>query len=247
MSTPIADVVVDRFRTVIAQRYEFDFLQSRVSLPASVTRDWVHAMRDYFLTYIFPESKKRHQLEAAFASLRQYLGSPKKMLPLTGDMFKAIFKFGPQFGRAMKTAFHGLRAFQRAKGFEQTLVAYAEKQRLDNNFDEKQFRALLQAVPEEEARNFVVNMRALLEAFLDEKLMSKGEDILRHIYEKMQSRPEIYPAEDVAAIEMGLDIIAEGQKLFLAQPEDVREKAVEVILENENLFLDELYNSRGRS
>lgn len=79
----------------------------------------------------------------------------------------------------------------------------------------------------------------------DRKLMKKIIEIVEHLIEKMKSRPETYSPEEIAGLEIGRDIVREGNLLFESLNEAEQRDLLARIIEIETDALREIFDEEN--
>ena len=90
----VLNEIIIGYRKVIEERYQFDVLKTQYRLPKTVTKSMVNDIRNYFLSYVYPDIEQRKELNDAFTTLDDFTKHPEKLLNLLMDSFKLIFSHG---------------------------------------------------------------------------------------------------------------------------------------------------------
>ncbi|MEZ4880530.1 MAG: hypothetical protein R2801_10250 [Chitinophagales bacterium] len=236
--------IINKFREMVAKRYNFEDLQKRFTLPLSITPEIVEEIKNYFLTTIYPPADERKKLEAAFANLADYVRSPKKIWNLFGDMTRAIFKFGSQFLKALKAGMDSLNSFVGAKNFEKSMVDIANKQAITPPISDEEFEECMYRLPREEIEKFINDVKSLFGAMVNTKLLQKTLDILDHVIQTMEKKPHVFPKEDVEGIKLGKSLLKSGYNIFSKYDEATKTAIVDFIYKNEMWFVDDVYKRK---
>ncbi|CAN5225708.1 hypothetical protein BH09BAC1_BH09BAC1_05790 [soil metagenome] len=237
----LEDHLIDKYRQIIADRYDYSKLTEFKPLPEGITRETVEEIRDYFLNSIYPEPAKRHELDEAFAQLQSYVHQPAKVWGILGNLTGAIFRFGSMLPAALKTGIISMEAFSAAKNFEQTMKKAALASEYTLPLTDEQFIHCLSTLPRAKLDSFALDVGRLFRSMANTKLLSKTIEIMKDVVKKMESKPQVYTKDEIAGINMGLDIMQKGLELFSKYPEKTKDKMVEYIVERERLFIDEVY------
>lgn len=237
----LEDHLIERYRQIIANRYDYDKLTARKPLPEGITKETVEEIRDYFLNSIYPEPAKRHELDAAFAQLQSYVHQPAKVWGILGNLTGAIFRFGTMLPAALKTGIVSMEAFSSAKNFEQTMKKAAIASEYTLPLTDEQFMDCLRNLPREKLDSFALDVGRLFRSMANTQLLSKTIEIMQDVIVKMESKPKLYSTDEIAGINMGLNIMKKGLALFSKYPEKTKDRMVDYIVEHERLFIDEIY------
>lgn len=236
--------IINKFREMVAKRYEFEGLKERFEMPANIDAAVIEEIKTYFLDSIYPEASKRKELEDAFAGLGSYVRSPRKIWGLMGNMSKAIFKFGRQFPTAMKAGISGLEAFMGAKKFEADMVENAKKLNVEV-LDDENFEKVMASLPKKDIERFISDVKKLFKIMTNTSLISKTIAILDNVVETMKKKPNVYPQKEVDGILLGKDILVNGYDLFSKYDEPTKQLMVDVIYRNEIWNTDNVFEKYG--
>jgi hypothetical protein len=237
----LEDHLIEKYRQIIADRYDYSKLTEFKPLPEGITQQTVEEIRDYFLNSIYPEPSKRHELDAAFEQLQSYIHQPAKVWGILGNLTGAIFRFGSMLPAALKTGIVSMEAFSAAKSFEHTM----KKAAIDSGYalplTDDEFIHCLSTLPRAKLDSFAMDVGRLFRSMANTTLLSKTIEIMNDVVKKMESKPQLYTHEEISGIKMGLNIMQQGLNLFSKYPEKTKDKMVDYIVEREKLFIDEIY------
>ena len=233
--------LINKYRTVVATRYEYKNVKKMLVLPDNITPEIVETLRQYFLTNLYPEPAQRQKLDAAFSELENYVMHPGKVWNLLGNITSAIFKFGFQFPAAIRAGLHSLEAYTSAQHFENTLTAAALEKGLTIPVSDKQFYDCLIAIPKEDLYKFISELEQLFESFTDTNLLGKTISIMEDVISKMKLKGDMYSKNEIEAIELGMDIMRKGYDLFIEYDDDMKNEILKLVTGNEKRFIDSLY------
>ena len=62
----LLDEMIEKYRVLVSERYEFDSLEAKFILDESVTPELTDKVKSYFLNYIYPSKDQREILNKAF-------------------------------------------------------------------------------------------------------------------------------------------------------------------------------------
>ena len=244
MSTTEDIHIINKFRDMVAKRYEYDGLKERFDLPPVITREVVEEIKNYFLSTIYPPAVERKQLEEAFRDLADYVRSPRKIWGLFGDMARALFKFGRHFMQALRAGMDSLHSFLGAKNFEDSMAAIANKNGISPPISDDDFEDCLYQLPREEIEKFIGDVRNLFGAMVNTVLLKKTLDILQHVIETMEKKPHTFPKEDVEGIRLGRSLLQSGYDIFSKYDDHTKHAIVDFIYKNEMWYVDYVYKKK---
>jgi hypothetical protein len=236
--------IIDKFRDMVAKRYEFSSLSERFDLPPVITSDVIDDVKSYFLGTIYPDAAERRRLEMAFANMASYMKQPKKIWGLFGNMAGALFKFGRHFMQALKAGFASLDSFVGAKKFEASMAVIANRNGIRPPMTDEEFEDCLYQLERKEVQQFIDDVKSLFGAMVNTPLLLKTIHILDDAILTMQSKPHIYPEEDINGLKLGRNLLNQGYELFSKYDESTKQLMVDIIYKNELWFMDYVYQKR---
>lgn len=233
--------LINKYRGVVAARYDFKEIKKTVKIPKGITSGMINALRNYFLTNLYPESAQREKLDAAFSELENYMVHPSKIWNLLGNITSAVFRFGFQFPAAVKAGIVSMEAYTSAKHFENTLTHGALDKGFTIPLTDEQFYSCLTAIPKTDLEKFISELEQLFASFTNTELLEKTISIMNDVVAKMKSKSDIYGPSEVEAIELGIDIMQKGLELFINYDDETKQAILDFVTNNEKAFLDSLY------
>ena len=234
--------IIQKFREMIAKRYDYDELVVRMNVPHAISRQLIEDVKSFFLGTVYPEPHERERLEIAFANLSNYVRQPKKIWGLFGNMAGAIFKFGRHFMQALKAGFASLDSFVGAKRFESKMTMIANRNGIRPPISDEEYEDCFYQLEREEVEQFINDVRVLFGAMINTPLLLKTIEIINDVIATMKRNPSVYPTTDVEGIEMGRDLLQRGYDLFSKYDEATKVQMVDFIYKNEQWYLDHIYN-----
>lgn len=239
--------IIEKFREMVAKRYQYDDLRLRMTVPPAITREVIDDVKTYFLGTIYPEASERKKLEAAFANLSQYVKQPRKIWGLFGNMAGALFKFGRHFMQALKAGFASLDSFIGAQRFEQNMTDIANRNGIRPPMSDEDYEDCFYQLERAEVEQFVIDVKVLFGAMVNTPLLLKTIHILDDVISTMQKNNRLYPDEDVEGIKLGRNLLNQGYELFSKYDEDTKQQMVDFIFKNEMWYIDYIYNKKEDS
>ncbi|MEM6320842.1 MAG: hypothetical protein AAF960_24460 [Bacteroidota bacterium] len=237
----VKQAVIEGYRKVVENRYQYADLKERYALPPYFDEARVHQFRDYFLAYIYPPPAKRETLDEAFDSLDDYIKQPSKLLRILMDSGRLIFKYGRHLPKILSAGLKALRSFRTANRFEQQLVEQAILSKKEPPFDVETVNAFITALPKAELEDFIESSRVLFLTLHDRVLVKKITEIVEFLIAKMRQRPDVYAEAEIQGLEIGRDIIKNGDALFDQLPKERQEQLFKLVVQLERDTLEALF------
>jgi hypothetical protein len=100
------------------------------------------------------------------------------------------------------------------------------------------------SLPREEIEQFINDVKSLFGAMVNTVLLKKTIDILQHVIETMENKPDVFPKEDVDGIKLGRELLSRGYVIFVKYDEPTKQAIVNLIFQNELWFIDEVYRKK---
>jgi hypothetical protein len=235
--------IINAYRWVIAERYQYDNLVISYDLPSSFNADRVAVLRTYFLEQLYPPPEKRAEIEQAFNHLDDYIKSPKKLLRILMDSGSLLFKHGRHLPRILQAGIKALQSFIAASKFEKSLVDAAMTIPLQPPYDKDSINQMLATLSEADIERFIVNNEALFSTLHDRELVGKIIEIVSQLLVKMRQHDDLYSAEEIRGLEIGLEIIQEGNALFAQLSEEEQKRIFELIIKVERDALEDVFRN----
>jgi hypothetical protein len=243
----ILDQIILAFRELIGERYDFDVLSARTDLPDSFDEEKVERFKSYFLNSIYPDPVKRRELNEAFDQLEDYTKQPKKLLRILMESAIVVLKYGRSLPKILTAGLSALRSFRAATKFEKKLVDAAISLGITEDINKAEMKQLLQSLEYSEIENFMTHTEALFNTLHDRTLVQKIKSIVQTLVTKMKAKPALFSAEEIEGLEIGKDIIIEGDALFQELTEADQQRIFSFIIDYERAFFKELHNMKSIS
>lgn len=206
--------IINGYRNVIDQRYRYQNLRDHFDLPDSIQEHTVDQIRNYFLYYIYPEFEKRQEIDKAFQTLNSYIKQPQKLVRILLGSIVLSLRYGRHLPKLLKTGLNAFKSFKATTKFEAQLMENALHHDLKPPFDENKIQNLIRKLPRQQIDHYIDGSQKLFGTLHDQKLMKKIIEILQFIVNHMKKRPRRYAEDEVKGIQMGLDILMEGDRIF---------------------------------
>ncbi len=237
----ILEEIIEGYRNAISHRYQYDKIVADFDIPDSIDEETVNKLRSFFLSHVYPEYNKRQELNEAFDSLDDYIKNPHKLIRIVLDTTRLVFKYGRHLPRIAKTGLNALKTFKVASNFEDNLVTAA----LDNNikppYTIEKINTLITLIPREEIDGFMESSQTLFQILHDRPLIKKITEIIQYVIKVMKENPDSYEASQVKGLEIGYNMIYEGDKLFNELNKEDQQNLVDFVLEIEKDNLNQIF------
>jgi hypothetical protein len=219
--------LIDAYRKALIERYSHSNLE-KYPILKKLDRNIIDNLILYFLELLYPPFEERKQLDNAFQSLNNFIHTPSKLFGVLGNLTYAVIQFGKMLISALQAGLNALRSYLAAHKFEKIL--YTESlPYLEKGFDisdPKLFQSLIAKIPKKDADEFREQVVKLFRTLSNKKLLEKVQDVMIHVIEKMESKPNLYSREEINGIRLGYSIIEKGKGLF----ENLPKEDIELIL-----------------
>lgn len=238
MNEKLSDLLLDKYRKLIGERYTAQHVFSIYDNSKELDSLLIDELREYFLTYVYPDGAMRQKLNEAFGSLEKHLANPKELLALLGDFSGLVIRFGFQLPKAIKAGMTTLNSFKAASKLEKSLLEKAEEMKLKPPVSDEDFMQVLKSIDPKRLKLFVYDFEDLLKAITDTSLLRKTIDILTELLEKMkQKERSIFTQTDIDGIAMGINILQEGCNLFEKIGKERTKEVIKMIVAVEEDFI----------
>ena len=231
----------DGREVVLKQLMRYENKKNFYDLPASIDKETVHQLREYFLNYLYPANDKRAALNEAFNSLDDYTKHPHKLLRILLDAAKLIFGYGRHLPKILQAGLNAMKTFKAASNFENNLVNEAIKNEIDAPYDLVKIDALIKLLSREEIEKFIESSQSLFEILHDKVLIKKIKEVIKHLIAAMRKNENSYSQSQIKGLEIGLEMITEGDALFNRLSTEDQKNLVLVISEIERDNLDYIF------
>ena len=239
----VLNEIISSYRTLIDERYQFEALQREFELPGSVSREQIDAIRNYFLSYVYPDTSKREALNEAFDCLNNYLKNPGKLFQLLIDSVGLVFKFGRHLPKIFNSGLKAMGSFKAASNFENQLVQIALERNLRPPYNQDNLFEFIRSISREEVDEFIEGTRSLFEILHDSEQVEKIIEIINYLLKKMRKQPKVYSPEEREGLRIGLELIEKGYALFQSIGKQNQEILIDFIVDVEVTALNAIYNS----
>ena len=239
----IATEIIEGYHRVIYDRYQYEKIKSCYAIPDSINEERFNALRSYFLNYLYPSEQKRKDLNDAFESLDNHINHPDQLLRIIIDSGNLIFKYGWHLPKVLKAGIKALKSFRFASKFEVQLVDEARNLELQPPFYSENIFSMMRGLSRGDVNKFMDNAMSLFETLYDQPLVEKIIEIVDHIIGVMQKRPSVYSEEEIKGLELGREVIVEGNKLFIELSAEEQSRLFTLIYQIEKDAIEEIFSS----
>jgi hypothetical protein len=237
----ILNGVIIGFRNLINERYQYENITSKYEIPDSFDEESVARFRTYFLEQIYPHLEKRDELNEAFKSLDNYITHPDKLLRILFDSTAILFKHGRQVPKLLNAGMKAFRSFRVATAFEQSLVRKARISGKAPPYSNDDINGFIKELPRREIDRFIENTRSLLGLLYDRGLMREIIEIISQLITRMKKSQRSYSTTEIGGLEIGLEMLTEGNKLFDELSKEDQLKMFDIIIQIEVDVLETLF------
>jgi len=237
----VLEHIIKGYRNAIYERYQYEAIKERYALPETIDANTVNQLREYFLEYMYPSYSKRSELNQAFESLDDYIKHPKQLTRILLDAVRLVFKYGRHLPKLLQAGIDALKSFRAATNFENKLVDEAIKSKLEAPYDLGKINTLLQQLSRDEIENFITQSQSLFEILHDKVLIKKIKEIIDYLILVMRKKEEVYTKAQIKGLEIGLELLVEGDALFNTLTKEDQLNLVHVIAKIERDHLDQIF------
>lgn len=240
----ILDGVIIGFRNLINDRYQYHNIKDKYDIPESFDEERVARYRTFFLEQVYPHPEKRALLDAAFDSLDHYLKHPDKLVRILFDSMAIVLKHGRHLPRLMSAGVKAFRSFRIATDFEEKLVRKAQHSGKLPPYSNADVNSFITALRRKDIDEFIVNTKALLELLYDRPLVLEIIQIIKELIAKMKSSRNGYSEAEIGGLEIGLEMLTEGNMLFDQLSREDQRRIFDIIIGIEVDVLEELFANK---
>jgi hypothetical protein len=237
----VLEEIIEGYRKTVSQRYQYEHIKETYGLPETINEETVNQLREYFLTYMYPTLDKRVELNKAFDSLDDYIKHPQKLLRILLEAAKIIFKYGRHLPKILNAGLDAMKTFRAATNFENTMVNEAIKNKIKAPYDSAKIDALLKLLSRKEIEKFIESSQTLFEILHDKNLIKKIKEVIQFLISAMQKNPKTYSQSQIKGLEVGLEMITEGDLLFNRLSEEDQHKFVKLVTAIERDTLNHIF------
>ncbi len=240
----VLEGIIEGYRNSIAQRYQYQNISSKYEIPKSIDEEIVNSIRNYFLDYVYPESKKRVELNEAFKSLDNYTRHPEKLLRILVDSARLLFSHGRHLPKILKSGLKAMNTFKAATNFETKLVDAAIQNNIEAPYGSSKINSLIRSLSRKEIQHFIDSSISLFEILHDQRLLEKIREVIQTIINIMRKKQKSYSINEIRGLEIGLEMLDEGNALFNQLTQEDQKRFVPFIVNIEQDTLDHIFSGK---
>jgi hypothetical protein len=237
----LQEAIISAYRDIISDRYDYDLIKSKHPIPESISRDKFHNLREYFLGYVYPPIERRKELNEAFESLDGHIKHPEHLVRILLDSTSLLFKYGIHLPKILRAGIKALKSYRTASRLELRLTEEAAMMDVSAPYSKKVMASVIRQIPRNEIDQFMEDSLALFETLHDQQLVKSIISIVGSLIEKMKKHPKVYAQNEVKGLEIGRDIIVQGNELFTSLPASEQEQLFNLIYEIEKGEMDRIF------
>ncbi|UOY05114.1 hypothetical protein L0P88_14300 [Muricauda sp. SCSIO 64092] len=221
--------IIDGYRATIRQRYQYQNIKRHYEIPETINEETVILLRNYFLNHIYPDFEKRRELDKAFQSLDEYIKQPQKLIQVVLDASKLIFNYGRHLPKILNTGLKAMKSFRAAAKFENIFVEEAIKNNMEAPYDLSKINRLVNLLPRQEIEDFIETSQSLFQTLHDKALIHKIIETIEFLISVMRKKEKSYSLSQIKGLELGLEMLVEGNKLFNQLTKKDQKKLISLI------------------
>lgn len=238
----ILDGVIIGFRNLLNDRYQYENIVGNYEFPKSFDEERVDRYRNFFLEQVYPAPEKRELLDEAFKSLDNYLKNPDKLVRILLDSVAIVLRHGRSIPRLMAAGMKAFKSFRIATAFEEKLIRKAKSSGKLPPYSEEDINSFIKALRRKEIDDFIDNTRALLELLYDRALVREIITIINELIARMKKSRRGYSDTEIQGLEIGLEMLTEGNKLFDELSREDQLQIFNIIIHIEVDYLEKLFD-----
>ena len=239
--TALTNAVMDAYRDVIHDRYQYENLVQSFELPEGVDKEMVDSIRAYFLDYVYPSSQDRQMLTEGFNSLKGYVSQPARMFSILSNLTGPVLKLGFFIPKAIKAAFNSLEAYNSAKVIEKELTLAAKSMGLKPPISKEKAINCVGHISKDKVMDFSEQIATLFNSFIDEALLLKTIILLDEVAAFIKRNLGEYSEKELNALIMGKSIITQGFELLSRYDSKLKKTLVSTVYEIEIKCFEDIY------
>lgn len=239
----VLNEIITGYRTEIKERYQYAILKKQYDLPITVSKPIVDDIRNYFLTYVYPNVDRRKELNEAFATLDDFTKNPQKLLNLLLDSFQLIFSHGKHLPKIFSAGLKAMKSFRGATKFENALADIAINEHIKPPYSSEKINGLLKKLQYEEIQEFITNTEVFFSIIHDKVLVQKIQEIISFLIQKMKKKSNLFSKKEIQGLELALETISKGDELLNQLTEENQKILIDFVVTIEKDHLNAIFNS----
>ncbi|NVJ88857.1 MAG: hypothetical protein HWD82_05400 [Flavobacteriaceae bacterium] len=235
--------VILGYRNLIDERYTYNNLQEKYTLPNSLNAKTINNIKNYFLTYVYPDLEQRKALDDAFNTLDNFIKNPEKLIRLVLDSFTLLFTHGKHLRKIFNAGIKAMKSFRGATKFENSLVKVALKNQHKPPFETKDINMLIKKLSYDEIEEFIENTETFFNIIYDRDLVAKIQEVIIHVINKMTKKPNIFSKKEIKGLTLALETIQKGEELLNSLNIKEQEVLVDFVVNIERDYLKNIFSN----
>ncbi len=238
----VLNEIIIGYRNVVKERYNHTLLKDKYDLLNTIDAEIVEEIKTYFLTYIYPDLKRRKELNEAFNSLDSFLKSPKKLLSLIVQSFKLAYKHGKHLPKISDAGFKALKSYRAATNFENQLVKVATRKKVKPPYTTQKINSFIKQLSLKEINTFISKTESLFNVMHDKELIGKIKEVIGFLINKMENI-STFSDNEIQGLKAGLEMIVKGEELLNSLKPKDQKILIDLIVKIEKDNLKKIHSS----
>jgi hypothetical protein len=239
----ILEQIIIGYRNVIEERYQYHKLKQHYNFPETINENVINNIKNYFLTYVYPDIEQRKELNEAFSSLDDFIKHPEKLLNLVIDSMKLIFSHGRHLPKIFNAGLKAMKSFRGATKFENNLAKKAKKTKVSPPYSIDKINSLIILLPHKDIEEFMANTETFFNIIYDKILVEKIKEIIAFLIIKMKKKPNVFSKKEITGLELALITISKGEELLNQLNEEDQEILISSVLKIEKDNLNQIFKN----
>ncbi len=238
----ILNEIITGYRNLIKERYQYQILKDDYDFPETINEAVVNSIKNYFLTYVYPDVEKRATLNEAFGTLDDFIKHPEKLLNLVLDSFQLIFTHGRHLPKIFNAGLKAMKSFRGATKFENALVIKAYNKKITPPYSIDNINTLIQFLSFKEIEEFMKNTETFFNIIYDKELVEKIKEIITFLISKMKKKPKVFSKKEIFGLELALETITKGEEMLNKLTKKDQEILIDFVLQIEQDYMNNLFS-----
>jgi UDP-galactopyranose mutase len=162
-------------------------------------------------------------------------------LKILFDAAKLIFRYGRHLPKILNSGLKAMKTFRAATNFENSLVDEAMKNKVAAPYTLSKINTLIKLLSREEIEEFIDTSQSLFEILHDRNLIKSIKEIIQYLIDIMREKEEFYSQSQIRGLQIGLEMLTEGDKLFIQLTKVDQQNLINLITDIERDKLDHLF------
>lgn len=238
----VLNEIIIGYRKVIDKRYEYEILKDNYNIPNTINKKTVNELKNYFLTYVYPDVAQRKELDDAFRTLDDFIKNPEKLMNIVLGSLKLIFTHGKHLPKIFNAGLKAMKSFRGATKFENDLVEKAIQKKMKAPYNISKINSLIQLLPYNRIERFMKSTETFFYIIHDTDLVEKIKEIIVFLIQKMKNKSKLFSKKEIRGLELALETISKGQEMLNKLTLADQEILIDFVLQIEKDNLDIIFN-----